>query len=111
MPSLNTRSIASSPANADQSFASWWEFRRTPILILAFLGAVFWTLLFLSYIVDDAFISFHYGKNLVLHHVWNWNASGTAKRPIPLWVGAISTWSSTLPSLILDFHHWAISTD
>jgi len=52
----NTCTISSSPVNADQSFATWRESRRTPILILAILAAVFWTLLLLSYTVGDAFI-------------------------------------------------------
>ena len=40
------------------------------------LGAVVSSLLFFSFTADDAFISFRYGKNLVAHHVWNWNATG-----------------------------------
>ena len=40
-------------------------------VLLLLVGA-----LFLNFTVDDAFITFRYGKNLVEHGVWNWNSSG-----------------------------------
>jgi arabinofuranosyltransferase len=64
------------PGDADLSFARWFEFHRSFLLTIALLSALFWTLLFFSFTADDAFISFRYSKNLILHHVWNWNASG-----------------------------------
>ena len=37
-------------------------------------SALFWTILYLQFTVDDAYISFRYAKQLQsLTHVWNWN--------------------------------------
>ncbi len=46
-------------------------------MIVAIGAAILWTSLTLSFTVDDAFISFRNGLNLVTHHVWNWNPTGT----------------------------------
>jgi hypothetical protein len=62
--------------DADASFTRWFESKRAIILSIAILTAIFWTLLFFSFTADDAFISFRYGKNLTLHHLWNWNPYG-----------------------------------
>jgi len=61
------------------------------------LYAVF-SILFLSFTVDDAYISFRYGYNLIHHGIWNWNpdhdyveayTSGlyTFLAIVPLWLG------------------------
>jgi arabinofuranosyltransferase len=76
MSPSDTRPIPSPSGDADSSFAHWFESRRTLILSVAILAALFWTLIFFSFTADDAFISFRYSKNLVLHHIWNWNPSG-----------------------------------
>jgi arabinofuranosyltransferase len=76
MPDSDTRLVPSFPGDADSSFSHWFESHRNLLLSIALLAAVFWTLVFFSFTADDAFISFRYSKNLVLHHVWNWNASG-----------------------------------
>jgi hypothetical protein len=83
--------------HADLSFAHWFESRRTLILALALLAAVFWTLLFFSFTADDAFISFRYGKNLVLHHLWNWNASGPREEA---YTSAIYTVIAIVPAFL-----------
>lgn len=35
-----------------------------------------WLWLFFTFTADDSFITFRYGRTLVEHGVWNWNASG-----------------------------------
>jgi arabinofuranosyltransferase len=70
-------SVQATPVTSDESFGQWLEAKRKPILMVALVAALFWTVLYLQFTVDDAFISFRYGKNLVAHHVWNWNVSGT----------------------------------
>jgi len=64
------------PDDQDASFARWLERQRRLILAIALLFALLWIALYLQYTVDDAFISFRYGQNLVAHHVWNWNPAG-----------------------------------
>jgi hypothetical protein len=76
MPEPDPRHAPSATGNADLSLALWFESHSTLILTLATLAALAFTLLFFSFTADDAFISFRYGKNLVLHHLWNWNPSG-----------------------------------
>jgi len=65
------------PASPDASFARWVETKASWIVAVALLAALFWIVLYRHFTVDDAFISFRYGKNLVAHRVWNWNPSGT----------------------------------
>ena len=62
---------------SDSSFALRLERLSGPLVVVAVLAGILWTLLAFSFTVDDAFISFRYGLNLVTHHVWNWNATGT----------------------------------
>lgn len=81
----------------DASFARWVEARRRPILILAALAALLWTILFLQFTVDDAFISFRYGKNLVAHHIWNWNPAGPREEA---YTSAVYTALAILPALL-----------
>jgi hypothetical protein len=69
--------MTDSTPNPDLTFARWLTSRRKPLLALAFLFAAFWTLLYLQFTVDDAFISFRYGRTLLQSHTWNWNPSGT----------------------------------
>jgi len=60
----------------DACLAHWFQSRRKQIVVLSSVAAALWTALYLQFTVDDAFITFRYGKNLVDHHVWNWNFSG-----------------------------------
>ena len=64
-------------AASDRVFALKLEHLSRPLIVVAVLAAVAWTLLAFSFTVDDAFISFRNGLNLVTHHVWNWNPTGT----------------------------------
>ena len=78
-------------------FAHWLEARRNWVFIIALLAAIFWSIFYLQFTVDDAFISFRYGKNLALHHVWNWNPSGTREEG---YTSAIYTVLSIIPALL-----------
>lgn len=40
---------------------------------LLVLIAVFWSLIFIQFTVDDSYITFRYAKNLVEHGLWNWD--------------------------------------
>jgi arabinofuranosyltransferase len=83
--------------DADATFAHLLESRRAILLTLALIAAVVWTLIFFSFTVDDAFISFRYGKNLALHHVWNWNPYGT---PEEAYTSAVYTVIAILPAIL-----------
>jgi hypothetical protein len=96
-PNLTSHRPLSLPGDADSSFAHWFESKRTLIFAIALLAALFWTLLFLSFTADDAFISFRYGKNLVLHHIWNWNASGTREEA---YTSALYTVIAIIPAFL-----------
>lgn len=61
---------------SDTTFIEWLVKWQTLILCIAAAFALLWTALYLQFTVDDAFISFRYGKTFVQSHVWNWNASG-----------------------------------
>ena len=76
MTDPDPRLVPSLPGDADSSFAVSFESKHTLILTAVVLAALLWTLIFFSFTADDAFISFHYRKNLILHHVWNWNPTG-----------------------------------
>jgi arabinofuranosyltransferase len=80
-----------------ESFVYWVEARRRPILALAILFGLFWTILYLQFTVDDAYISFRYGKNLVAHHLWNWNPSGPREEA---YTSALYTALSVIPALL-----------
>lgn len=72
-----------------------------PLLVLAGLFGAFWTALYLQFTADDAYLSFRYGANLVLHGVWNWNPPN----PLPArheeaYTSAIYTVLSVLPALL-----------
>jgi arabinofuranosyltransferase len=64
-------------ATADLALSVKIERLFRPLIVIAILMAIVWTLLAFSFTVDDAFISFRNGLSLVTHHVWNWNSSGT----------------------------------
>jgi arabinofuranosyltransferase len=81
----------------DASFAHWFESKRTPILVIALLFGLFWTILYLQFTVDDAYISFRYGKTLVRQHLWNWNPSGTREEA---YTSAIYTVLGILPAML-----------
>jgi arabinofuranosyltransferase len=86
-----------SPLNPDASLALWLVAKRKPILVLAALAALFWTLLYLQYTVDDAWISFRYGRTLVTSHVWNWNPSGPREEA---YTSAIYTALGIIPAVL-----------
>jgi hypothetical protein len=96
-------SATPSPARAlpdsdpDAAFARWVESHRLPILIVAALASIFWIVLYLQFTVDDAYISFRYGLNLVIHHVWNWNPSGPHEEA---YTSAIYTFLGIIPALL-----------
>jgi hypothetical protein len=81
----------------DASFARWFEAHRGLILAVSLLSALLWTVLYLQYTVDDAYISFRYGKNLVAHHVWNWNPTGPHEEA---YTSAVYTVLGVLPALV-----------
>ena len=97
MPELDTRLIPSLPGDADASFARWFESKRPLLIAIALVAAIFWTLVFFSFTADDAFISFRYSKNLILHHVWNWNLSGPREEA---YTSAVYTAIAILPALL-----------
>ena len=66
----------SSLLDRDKSLAIWLQTNSKGILALALLAGAFWTIFYFQFTVDDAFILFRYGKNLIAHHVWNWNSTG-----------------------------------
>ena len=84
-------------SDIDVSFAQWFESRCALILSIAILAAIFWTLIFFSFTADDAFISFRYGKNLALHHVWNWNSYGKREEA---YTSALYTFIAILPAFL-----------
>jgi hypothetical protein len=87
----------SPPLLSDNAFTRFIEGHRTHVLVLCALAALFWTVFYLQYTVDDAFISFRYGKNLVAHHVWNWNPTGTREEA---YTSAIYAALGIVPALI-----------
>jgi hypothetical protein len=89
--------ISCRSTDMDVSIAYWLKARRNWIFVIALLGAVFWSVFYLQFTVDDAFISFRYGKNLVAHHVWNWNPSGTREEG---YTSAVYTVLSIVPALL-----------
>lgn len=97
MPHSDIRLNSSPSGDADLSFAHWVESKRAVIVTLVLLAAVFWTLLFFSFTADDAFISFRYAKNLVLHHVWNWNPYGTREEA---YTSALYTAIAIIPAFL-----------
>jgi hypothetical protein len=66
---------------ADEAFAAWFEARRGAVVAVAILFALAWTVLYLQFTADDAFISFRYGKTLLAAHAWNWNPAVAAMVP------------------------------
>jgi hypothetical protein len=87
------------PALPDQdaSFVRWFDAHRGLLGTVAALSALLWTALYLQYTVDDAYISFRYGKNLVAHHVWNWNSTGPHEEA---YTSAVYTALGVLPALL-----------
>ena len=57
-----------------QKISNWKNFNFVIKIVLIF-GVIinFW--IFARFTVDDAFITWRYGKNLVLHGIWNYNPS------------------------------------
>ena len=89
--------LADGPLASDVAFAHWVVSKKKPIFALAILASIFWTVLYLDFTVDDAYISFRYGKNLVAHHLWNWNSSGSREEA---YTSAVYTALSILPALL-----------
>ena len=71
----------SGAGSATQAFAAWFETQRGGVIALAILFALAWTVLYLQFTADDAFISFRYGKTLLAAHAWNWNPPVAAMVP------------------------------
>jgi len=94
-------SIPTSPAQGqpdhDAAFARWVESHRLAILILAAAASLLWIVLYLQFTVDDAYISFRYGLNLVAHHIWNWNPSGPHEEA---YTSAIYAFLGVIPALL-----------
>ncbi len=63
------------------------------IMLSLFLG----TLLFFQIVIDDAFIFFKYGYNLVHHGVWSWSTEG---KPVEAYTSFIYAIFSIFPYLI-----------
>jgi hypothetical protein len=97
VPSLSGDADSSFSGGADASFAHWFESNHRLIFAIALLAALFWTLLFFSFTADDAFISFRYSKNLILHHIWNWNATGTREEA---YTSALYTVIAIIPAFL-----------
>jgi arabinofuranosyltransferase len=89
--------LADGPLASDVAFAQWVVSKKKLIFALAILASIFWTVLYLDFTVDDAYISFRYGKNLVAHHLWNWNSSGSREEA---YTSAVYTALSILPALL-----------
>lgn len=53
--------------------------------------------LFLNFTVDDAFITFRYGKNIIDHGIWNWN---------PTESGLVEAYTNPLYAVISVIPHW-----
>jgi hypothetical protein len=81
----------------DASFADWLQTRRKGICVLALLAGVFWSIFYFQFTVDDAFILFRYGKNLIANHVWNWNSSGIHEEA---YTSAVYAALSIIPALL-----------
>ena len=71
------------------------------LLAIAVCAALFWTLLYFQFTVDDAYISFRYGHVLAEHHVWNWNPAGAR---VEAYTSAIYTFLSILPAFAHSFY-------
>jgi arabinofuranosyltransferase len=76
MPDADLGPVPTALPDPDRAIALWFERYHRLILAVAILAALASSLLFFSFTADDAFISFRYGKNLVFHHIWNWNLTG-----------------------------------
>ena len=63
------------------------------ILFSLFLGI----LIFFQIVIDDAFIFFKYGRNLVEHGVWSWSTEG---KPVEAYTSFIYAAFSVLPYLL-----------
>ena len=81
----------------DVHLAEWFASRRRILFIIAAVSAIFWTVLYLQFTVDDALITFRYGWMLVTHHVWNWNPSGPRQEA---YTSAVYAVLSILPPLL-----------
>jgi hypothetical protein len=96
-PLSESNSRAGSPLYSDDCFAGWLEAERNWIMVLALVTVLFWTVFYLQFTVDDAFISFRYGKNLVALHLWNWNPSGAREEA---YTSALYTLLSVIPAFL-----------
>ena len=79
------------------------------ILLLSILSALFWATFWWSYTADDAYITFHYAKNVALGHGAVFNIGERIEGfSCPLWMFtlALTTWvglGSVIPAKILGF--------
>ena len=84
-------------SNQDEVFARKVERTQRALLVLAALAALFWTAIYFQFSVDDAYISYRYGKTLIAHHVWNWNPSGVHEEA---YTSAVYTALSIIPAVL-----------
>ncbi len=84
-------------ASEDEIFAQRLERSQRTLLILAGLALLLWTAIYFQFSIDDAYISYRYGKTLVVHHVWNWNPSGVHEEA---YTSAVYTVLSILPAAL-----------
>lgn len=84
-------------SNADEAFALRVQSNQRTLLVIAALAALFWTAIYLQFSVDDAYISYRYGKTLIAHHVWNWNPSGVHEEA---YTSAVYTVLSIIPAAL-----------
>ncbi len=83
--------------NPDTRLAEWIESRHRILFMFAAAFAILWTIFYLQFTVDDALISFRYGRILVTHHVWNWNPSGPRQEA---YTSAVYTALSIVPAFL-----------
>lgn len=67
-----------------------------PILKLYTILLLLFGLLYINFTVDDAFITFRYGKNLIEHGIWNWNP--TSSNLVEAYTNPIFAGLSIIPS-------------
>jgi hypothetical protein len=85
------------PDGRASPLARWNNTPTVFVLMLALLAGLFWTVVYLQFTVDDAYISFRYAKELVTNHVWNWNPSGPH---VEAYTSATYTVLAVLPTLL-----------
>ncbi|HTV08138.1 MAG TPA: hypothetical protein VMD97_03735 [Candidatus Aquilonibacter sp.] len=83
--------------SADNVFAQKVESSQRVLLVVAALAVLFWTAIYFQFSIDDAYISYRYGKTLIAHHIWNWNPSGIHEEA---YTSAVYTALSVIPAAL-----------